>query len=99
MGIKSIVIIGRQWFRKSAGNSYQTAQIVVDGRLVHTMPQSCQYGDHYVYEAFKWLGEHGHIEPMLRHANGSTGSPWDHARELGITLFYTVVQVECERDL
>ncbi len=37
--VQSITILGRRWFQKSYGNTYFTAQILVDGKKVHDLPQ------------------------------------------------------------
>jgi len=43
--MNSIVIVGRKWFQRSAGNTYNTADIIVDGELVHTLKRGYGYED------------------------------------------------------
>ena len=46
--IKSITILGRKWWDKQNGNTYNTAQIMVNGETVGKTPFQYGYGDHYV---------------------------------------------------
>lgn len=69
--MQSLVINARRWFQKSYGNTYFTADIVVDGELVHTLPFQYGYGEHYQDMANQWLDENGYIDNP---PNPSTGS-------------------------
>lgn len=48
-------IEGRRWFQRSAGNTYHTARIFVNGVLEHTTPKEYGYGDCYLQTAIDWL--------------------------------------------
>ena len=95
----SITVIGRRWFRKSAGNTYTTAEIYVNGDCVHKTPMQGGYGDHYLTIAGDWLDANGYTA-RKKHANGSCQPLWQYCRdEHGIGFVYSVSDVPRERDL
>ncbi len=53
--LQSITITGLRWFQKLHENTYYTADIVVDGKLVHRMPEEYGHGDRYEAAAWEWL--------------------------------------------
>lgn len=59
MLLRVIVIRGRRWFQKSYGNTYFSASIEVDGKIVHTIEYAIGYGDYYLQAAWEWLSENG----------------------------------------
>lgn len=59
--LKSIFIEAREWFDKSGGNSYWSAQIQVDGQLVITIPMTYGYESAYITGSLQALQEAGYI--------------------------------------
>ena len=53
--MESVMIHGKQWFDKSAGVTYFSARVMVDGKEVARLPFQQGYGSQYVYEAQKAL--------------------------------------------
>lgn len=53
-------VYGRLW-RDRYGNTYFTAQIVVNEYEVGTLPLQYGYGNQYVQAAAEWLAKHGYI--------------------------------------
>ncbi len=96
---KQIKIIGRRWWRRTYGGTYHTADIYVDGEMVHTTPRQYGYGDQYVETAWSWLEHEGYIPKRERFANGGMEAPWRQAQDLGIEFLYTVYDVKRQRDL
>lgn len=86
--MKSLHIEGRRWFRKSAGNTYHTARVFLDGDLVYTSPHTYGYDNCFLQTAIDWLkaqkiipdsAEYGTY--YLRETLGGTYSAIDVARE------------------
>lgn len=81
-------IEGRRWFQKSAGNTYHTARIFIDGKLTHITPKAYGYGDGYLQSAIDLLKHEKRIPEdaeygtyYLRETLGGTYSVIDVARE------------------
>lgn len=92
----SISIIGRRWFQRGPGNTYHTAEIVVDGVTVHKTPREYGYGDQYADTAFRWLIEQG-IVPAPDHPDECH---WRHIRDdLKIPYSYRAIDVSRQKDL
>jgi len=53
--IKLIELEAKEWFDKINGNSYFSCNIIVNGKLVHTLPFQYGYGSHYEELALQWL--------------------------------------------
>lgn len=93
---KSITIIVRRWFQRTYGNTYHTAEIIVDGETVHVTPKEYGYGDQYASVAFSWLKESGLVPPPEH----SHECHWRYLRDiLGIAYTYRALDVSRERDL
>lgn len=98
--MKTLTILGRRWFRKTYGNTYTSAQILIDGQPIAKVGPTGGYGDYYLQIAFEYLDTNGLlIPPLEHHANGSTEAPWQWAERAGVTLHYSAVDVARERDL
>lgn len=78
---KSVFIEAREWFDKVNGNSYFSARISIDGRVVHALPFQYGYESQFEHEASKWLMEEGYLT--------SAPSPLWRLRDLGLDV-YTV---------
>lgn len=63
--INTVDIIGKEWFDKINGNSYFSAQIIIDYKMPSEktikIPLQYGYGDNYIYEASRVLTEHNYI--------------------------------------
>lgn len=96
--MQSLTIIGRRWFQKSYGNTYNTAQIIVDGETVAKTPRQYGYGDHYLTIAAQELERMGLL--TLEHSqNGSFTPLWRWAEENGVKFTSQTIDVPRERDL
>ena len=94
----SLTIIGRRWFQKSYGNTYNTAQIIVDGETVEKTPRQYGYGDHYLTIAAQALERRGLL--TLRHYdNGSFEPLWQWAEANGVKFTYSPIDVPREKAL
>lgn len=96
---QSIIIIGRRWFQRSAGNTYHTARVLVDGVTRWTSERCYGYGDQYLQTAAEWIYASGIIpEPEKR--NGVHPPLWHYIRDtLGIAFEYWAEDVARQRDL
>lgn len=94
--MKSLHIEGRRWFRRTAGNTYCTSRIFLDGKLVATLGPTGGYGDQPLTNAMEWLAANGYPDCV----DARNGSPKGtlYLRE---TLHgtYSVVDVPREKDL
>jgi len=59
--IESITIIGRKWWDRVNGNTYHTAEILVNGESLHKTGMTYGYDDHYIQTAAAWLKSNGYI--------------------------------------
>ena len=88
-------IIGRRWFQKSYGNTYHTAQIIIDGKTVHRTPQAYGYGDHYLQSAVDWLKQSGHLPADGEHISNTR---FLH-EESGFDFTYECHDVQRQKDM
>lgn len=77
--IQSITVIGKMWFDKACGNTYQSADVIVDGK-VYKSAYEYGYGDHYMRSALALLNKHGVI------ATPEYMPLWQYCSENGIKL-------------
>jgi len=91
--MRSLNIIGRRWFERTNGNTYHTAQIIIDGKTVHKTGVRYGYGSQYNQSALEWLQENGYI--------GIPGpvSLWRWCDENGIEYEDMVMDFPRKRDL
>lgn len=75
---RTLHIIGRRWFQRTYGNTYHTAEVIIDGVRVFKSSPAYGYGDQYLTTAHEWLIATGHL-PQREERNGSRG--------LGHTLY------------
>lgn len=95
---KSIVVIGRRWFQRGPGNTYNTAEIIVDGVTVAKTPRQYGYGDHYADIALEYMEANG-IIPARNPEQRQRFAHWQWVRDLGITYQYSAVDVARQKDL
>ena len=55
----SVTIIGRRWFQRTYGNTYNTACIIADG-FAFDLPKEYGYGDYWAQRCREWLREVGY---------------------------------------
>jgi hypothetical protein len=53
--VESVFIEGRSWFDKTYGNSYWSARIWVNGRVIGCLPMAYGYEHQFVHESLKAL--------------------------------------------
>ena len=94
---KSIIVHGRRWFEKTNGNTYHTTQIGVDGKLTGSTLVRYGYGDQYLWTAFEWLEDNGHITRDT--PDGRTEPPWVYCERVGCKLEYFATEVGRKKDL
>jgi hypothetical protein len=91
---KSILVIGRRWFRKTYGNTYHTATIYVDGQCVVKTCQQYGYGEQYIWTAREWLRENGYL-PGIEDQEAL----WRYCQRSKIAYSADVADVAREKDL
>lgn len=96
---KSIVIVGRRWFEKTNGNTYHSAELYVNGSLVHKIDYAYGYGSQFEWNARRWLDEQGYL-PGIENRLGTPGeSLWTYCDRHKIAYTCTVTDVARKRDL
>jgi hypothetical protein len=82
---RSVFVEARCWFDKTGGNSYFSARVWVDGKIVALLPFQYGYGNQYLYEANDELIKLGYIAEEFK------GRPlWLGTREaLGVDMYYS----------
>jgi len=96
--VKAITVIGRRWFDKINGNTYFSADILVNNVLVHSIHYQYGYDDFYMQAAGEWLSKNGYTHPEHYEFGGITPL-WSYCRDNDITLFNTVTDVMRKKDL
>lgn len=94
----SLVIVGRRWFDRVNGNTYHTAEIIVNGQSVHRTGRAYGYGEQYVESAAVWLEQEGYIK-REQHANGSHEPLWRYCADRKIAFTYFAVDLPKKGDL
>lgn len=99
-GFNSISIVGRRWFQRSYGNTYNTVEIEIftdAGVFEISLPMEYGYGDYYLQRAFVALRDDGWLN-ITRHSNGSYNTPnWSEREALGI--HHHAIDVNRKKDL
>lgn len=57
--MRTLIIQGRKWFRKSYGNTYHTVTVAIDGEQVYNSP--IYSGNHCEQTARMWLVKYNHL--------------------------------------
>ena len=91
--VQNIIVVGRRWFEKTNGNTYHSAEIYVNGHMVHKIGFTYGYGNQYEWNAFEWLKKNSYINSSDR------GCPSTYCRENGIVWNSTVTDVKRKKDL
>ena len=90
---KCITIIGKEWFDKINGNSYFSAQILINNETKIWIPYTSGYGDQYVYVAYQKLKEQGYVNKETRYALTSD------FKDQGINLYYCKMENCSKKDV
>lgn len=96
--MKSLVVIGRRWFDRAAGNTYHTSQVIVDGVTIEKTERAYGYGDHYIQTAAEVLERHGLVK-RERYPNGSVQPLWQVLKDSGVAYSFSVSDVSRRKDL
>lgn len=91
---QSIHITGRRWAGRN-GSTYCTAEIQIDGEFYARTEKEYGYGDYYRQAAFEQLAK----DEVITWIEGHSGAPTVWARETGISLTFSVIDVRREKDL
>ncbi len=98
--IRSIVVIGRKWFERVNGNTYFSAEIIIDGVRVHFIPFAYGYDSEYEHFAWAWIDDSGLLGDNGRRAqHGHVEDPWRYCKREGIAYHPTAIQVGRKMDL
>ncbi len=87
--IKTIHVEGLRWWDRVNGNTYHTARVTVDDKLVAVAPFQYGYDEQYLESAMEEL-EGLDILSDLRYNNGGKRGLRRTCEELDIELTYTV---------
>ena len=98
MRIQSIFVLGKRWFDRVNGNTYNSVEIFVNGRKVAILPFGYGYGDYYEQRAEEWLIDHGFLE-VERYPSGGHPPLWRVAKEQGFEYEREAIDVSRKRDL
>jgi hypothetical protein len=97
--IRSLSIFGREWFRKSAGNSYQTAEIYINGEFWNKTEMQSGYGEHFETIASEELEKAGLLPGLKKYNNGGRERLRLYCERFGIEYIQLKTDVEREKDL
>jgi hypothetical protein len=96
--IQSVNVTAKQWFDKVNGNSYFSAQIVINAGLptqqTICVPFQYGYGSAYEYAAFKKLQELGFIRKQDNMCN-----PYGYFSDNNIPCSYTKIEKCLKREV
>jgi len=96
---RKVLVRGRRWRQHTYGNTYFTAEIFVNDKLVHKISREYGYGDHYLDVAWEWLEKNKYVPSRETYPSGGKQAAWRHAQDLGIKLERDVIDVPRKRDL
>jgi len=96
--MKSITVIGRRWFERINGNTYHSAEIIIDGTFVHKIQFAYGYEDQYIQSASEFLEEEGHIK-LEKYNNSGFEMLWSYCKKHNIKYYATVTDVRRRKDL
>jgi hypothetical protein len=78
---RSIYVEAREWFDKSAANSYYSARVWVDGQHAFTTGRTYGYGFQYEYDVVQEMIELGYLPESLQ----DRSIRW--AKDLGLDIY------------
>ncbi|KKK93892.1 hypothetical protein LCGC14_2688340 [marine sediment metagenome] len=86
--VKTITVLGRKWWDRPNGNTYNTAQVMVNGVTVGKTEYCYGYGDYYLQAAGDWLEKRGYIKRGHYPYGGATPL-WRYCSDNNIHLEYS----------
>jgi len=96
---KSITIVARRWLQRTYGNTYHSAEIIVNGVQVHRIDYAYGYDEMYLWNAFDWLETNGYLPDRKTYGNGHKEAPWQYCQRTGIVFVNSVTDVSRKKDL
>lgn len=102
VGIRSITLIARLWFRRGPGTTYHSVEILIDGKMVHRIPYAYGYDRHYEDTAKNWLFQNGYlpgIEMMSSQPDTIGESLYSYCERRKIAYTVSVTDVTRKKDL
>ena len=97
--VKSITVIGRRWFDKKWGNTYFSAEGLVNGNVVVSIKFEYGYDDHYIECIARELEKHGYMPDRKHYDYGGCEALWQYCRDRNIAYTYHVADVSRKKDL
>jgi hypothetical protein len=98
--VDSITVVGRLWFNRGQGNTYHSAEILVNGLVVHKVPCEYGYGNQYEQSAADWLEESGFLPGRKRSPNtGGRESLHRYCERHGVAYSTSSTDVSRKKDL
>lgn len=91
--MNSITIIGKRWFNRRTGNTYHSAQILIDGQTIHIIDYAYGYDQAYLDNAVNWL-KTNHLIKIDEHE-----PIWNYCKKNNIKFEYSVSNVQRKSDL
>lgn len=95
---ESVVIRGRRWFDSTAGNTYFSAEAVVNGQTVARIAFEYGYDSQYMHSMTDKLEKLGFLPGREKYRHGSEAL-WNYATRVGITENCSATDVSRKRDL
>jgi hypothetical protein len=96
--IKSIIIIGRKWWRKTLGGFYHSSVIFINGKFWKKIPCCHGGGTMYLQNATQNIAEEK-ILPLKKNPHGGYESLIYFCKDNNIYLEYFDIEVPRKRDL
>lgn len=98
--VSSVTVVGRRWFNRSQGNTYHSAEILVNGLVVRQIPYEYGYGEQYEQSAADWLEENEFMPGRERSPNtGGRESLRRYCERHGVAYSTSVTDVDRKKDL
>ena len=89
-----VMIIGKRWFQKTCGNTYHTAEVIVNNKTLGKTMVTYGYGEQYVESGFNLLLKHNIIKGAV-----TTNDIRQYFRDNEGSLLTCICDVKRKRDL
>lgn len=97
--VKSITIIGRRWFDRVNGNTYFSAEGLVNGKVAVSIDYEYGYGNQYEWSILSLLDKAGLLPGLEHYPSGTSESGWRYCERNGIAYHATHSDVKRKKDL